>query len=39
MVRSGSAGRRRNGMVFSLISDEMAKKMIMRFIGYPKSWA
>jgi len=26
-------------MVFSPISDEMAKNMIMQFMGYPKSWA
>jgi len=25
-------------MVFSPISDEMAKNMIMQFMGYPKSW-
>jgi acyl-CoA dehydrogenase len=26
-------------MVFSPISDEMAKNMIMQFMGYPKSWS
>jgi len=26
-------------MVFSPISDEMAKNMMMQFMGYPKSWA
>lgn len=26
-------------MIFSPISDEMAKNMIMQFMGYPKSWA
>ena len=26
-------------MMFSPISDEMAKNMIMQFMGYPKSWA
>jgi hypothetical protein len=25
-------------MVFSPISDEMAKNMIMQFMGLPKSW-
>ena len=25
-------------MVFSPISDEMAKNMLMQFMGYPKSW-
>ncbi len=26
-------------MVFSPINDEMAKNMMMQFMGYPKSWA